>query len=301
MGIYAINSVMVPTDFSTVAANALDTAIAICKRQLATLTLVHVVESAFMMLPPEGGGALGALLPKRLQDAEDQLDKIAKELRIRHDLVVSQIVRTGNPADEVCAIAAAKSIDLIVLGTHGASGLREFFAGSNAYRVVKQSACPVMTVPGGNLWPEFKRILFPIRLIPNALEKYEFVRPIIRKNDSQMLVAGVARKKDPKEFSELKSLVDFFRRQIAKDYVICDCELYRAENLARKVLEIADLERPDLIVITATLDTAIRDFITGPYARDIVNHSRFPVLSVRPQQKEHAAGTFHRTRKYTLA
>lgn len=156
---YKINSILVPIDFSNVATNALETAIATCKRQLATLTLIHVVENTFVLYPPEAGGAAGAILPDMIKQANKSLSKLAKKIRLDHDLVVNHIVQSGNPADEICRWALHKEIDLIVLGTHGASGLREFFLGSNAYRVVKNSSCPVMTIPGSNRWLDFKKIL----------------------------------------------------------------------------------------------------------------------------------------------
>jgi nucleotide-binding universal stress UspA family protein len=55
MDSYIINKVLVPIDFSPVSLNALETAIAICKRQLATLTLIHVVENTYVLFPPEAG------------------------------------------------------------------------------------------------------------------------------------------------------------------------------------------------------------------------------------------------------
>jgi hypothetical protein len=49
------------------------------------------------------------------------------------------------------------------------------------------------------------------------------------------------------------------------------------------VLTISETEKPDLIVITATLDSSLKDFFLGPYTQDIVNHAHYPVLSIRPE------------------
>ena len=132
MDAYEIKKILVPVDFSPIASNALQTAIAICKRQLATLTLIHVIENSYVLYPPEAGGVAAAILPELVKNANDSLSALARELRVQHDLVVNHIVQSGNPADEICRWAFHKEIDLIVMGTHGASGLREFFLGSNA-------------------------------------------------------------------------------------------------------------------------------------------------------------------------
>lgn len=282
MNNYEINKILVPVDFSTLANNAIQTAIAMSKRQLSTITLMYVIENTYVLFPPEASVAAGALLPQLVQDANQNLSTLAKELRVKHDIVVNHIVQSGNPADEICRWALHKKMDLIVMGTHGASGLREFFMGSNAYRVVKNAPCPVLTLPGNNQWLDFKKILFPVRLVSYALDKYDVVRPIIRKNGSSLLVAGIAKKSDPASFIEMKDLVDSVHCQISEDDVVCDSELHYCENPAKQVLDIAEHTQPDMIVITATLDRTVKDFFLGPYTQDIVNHAHFPVLSIKP-------------------
>ena len=283
MNTYEIKRVLVPIDFSPVASNALQTAIAICKRQLASLTLIHVIENTYVLFPPEASAAAGVILPEMVKNANENLNNIAKDLRVKHDLVINHIVQSGNPADEICRWALHKEISLIVMGTHGTSGLREFFLGSNAYRVVKNSPCPAMTIPGNNRWLDFKKILFPIRMVSNALDKYDVIRPIIRKNASSLHIAGMVKRGDQTGFHEMKALVDVIRKKITDDDVICGSEVHYCDGIARQVLAISDLEKPDLIVITATLDTSLKDFFLGPYTQDIINHSHFPVLSIRPE------------------
>jgi nucleotide-binding universal stress UspA family protein len=283
METYNIKKVLVPIDFSTVSLNALETAIAICKRQLATLTLIHVVENTYVLFPPEAGGATGAILPDLVKNANETLNELAKKLRTNHDLVINHIVQSGNPADEICRWALHKEFNLVVMGTHGASGLREFFLGSNAYRVVKNSPCPVLTIPGSNTWIDFKKILFPIRMVSNALDKYDVVRPIIQKNGSSMTIAGIVKKNDATGFIEMKELVESVQSKITEDDVICQSEIHYCEDVSKQVLSISESEKPDLIVITATLDSSLKDFFLGPYTQDIVNHAQYPVLSIRPE------------------
>ncbi|MDZ4714806.1 MAG: universal stress protein [Cytophagales bacterium] len=286
MNTHEIRNVLVPIDFSEVSLNALETAVAICKRQLAKLTLIHVVENTYVLFPPEAGGASGVILPELIKNATENLNNLAKKLRTNHDIVINNIVQSGNPADEICRWAHHKDCDLIVMGTHGTSGLREFFLGSNAYRVVKNTPCPVMTIPGSNRWLDFKKILFPVRMIPHALDKYDVLRPIIRRNGSSLLIAGIVKDKEASEFLEMKSLVDSAREKFAEDDVICGSEVHYCSDVAKQVLAISEKEKPDLIVITATLDSSLRDFFMGPYTQGIVNHSHFPVLSIRPEISE---------------
>ena len=283
---YEIRKIVVPVDFSPVSLNALHSAIAICRRQLATLTLIHVIENAYIFLPPEAGGSAQSVLGDMVKEANENLSRLAKDIRVKHDLVVSHQVRSGNPADEICRWALHKKIDLIVMGTHGTSGLREFFIGSNAYRVVKNSSCPVLTIPGSEAWIEFKKILFPIRAFPRAMEKYEFIQPIVRENKSNVLLAGVVSNRDVSELNEIKKLVGDIRNKLEADGTVCESAVYSCDDVAQEVLKISTDVSPDLIVISVTLDTSIKDFFLGPFAQDIVNHAQYPVLSIRPGQVE---------------
>lgn len=281
---YEIKRILVPVDFSPASVNALQTAVAMAKRQLATLTLLHVIENSYVLVPPETRPEAFGMLTELMAKANEQLSLLAKVLRFQHDLVVNHVVQVGNPADEACRWALHKGISLMVMGTHGSSGLRQSYLGSCAYRVVKNAPCPVITIPGTSEWLDFKKVLFPIRLVPQALDKYEVLRPILRKNGSSLMLAGIVKRNDTSGFDDMKKLVDRVARQMADDKVLCVSDVYRGDNVAQMVVEIANQVCPDLIVITATLDPMLGDFFLGPYTQDIVNHAHFPVLSVRPDQ-----------------
>lgn len=287
-----IRKVLVPTDFSEVADNALHTAISICTRQQAELVLVHVIEQNYFLLSPEAGAIPIEGMTSRDQEADEMLSNLAEPMRDRFDIRVSTVVLAGDPAGEICRWSASNSIDMIVMGTHGASGLREFFIGSNAYRVVKHAACPVMTIPGSNRWIEFRRILFPVRLVPDALAKYDVIRPVIRRNGSTLLIAGVVKRGDEAAASAMEDLVKVVEKKMADDDVNYRSEVHYAEDVARHVLYLSEAEKPDLVVITATFesDDAVRSFFIGPYTQQIVNHCKFPVLSIRGEQDEVAGG-----------
>jgi nucleotide-binding universal stress UspA family protein len=94
---------------------------------------------------------------------------------------------------------------------------------------------------------------------------------------------GVVKKNEESEMPEMKELVDTIQKKMVDDQVICRREIVSAEDIARQVLVVSRAEKPDLIVITATLDASLKDFFLGPYTQDIVNHAKFPVLSIRPR------------------
>jgi len=280
---FKIHRVLVPVDFSPVAENAIQTAAAICRRHQAAMTIVHIVESNYHPLfTPSAAMAAGTILPRLVRDAKDNLSHRAMQLMRKHGIIVRHVVQSGNPADEICKTAFREKDSLIVMGTQRNSSWANLFVGTTAYRVIKNAPCPVLTVPEGSAWLDFKRVLFPVRRVSKGLEKYDYLLPIAKANDSSVLVAGVARKFNEKDLTGVEAGVDAVKRQLNFDEILHWGEMHFTENEARLVLDLAESEKSDLLVITATRDTSIKEFFLGPFAQDVVNQARCPVLSVRP-------------------
>jgi len=282
-----IKTILMPTDFSDVGQNALHTTIGICAGQQTELILVHVLEDFHFIAPPKAGVGRPVGSMAHEEAAHKKLFELVVPLIERFNITVRPIVLRGDPAAEICRCAAARHADMIVMGTHGASGLREFFMGSNAYRVVKHATCPVMTVPGNKRWIGFHKILFPVRLIPSALAKYEAIRPLIHQNHSSMVIAGIVKQGDDAGASVMKEIVAIARRKLKYDLVSCTSDVHQTDDIAEYVLHLCHTEEPDLLVITATFerDNIIKNFFIGPYTQQIVNHCKIPVLSIKVEHE----------------
>ncbi|NJO88179.1 MAG: universal stress protein [Chloroflexia bacterium] len=160
--------------------------------------------------------------------------------------------------------------------------------GSNAFSVVKHASCPVLTIPGKWNRTEFKKVVFPVRLKPGAIEKYDYTRSIIAKNKSSILIVGLAEQENPQSFQYLADLVNLFKIQLKNDNVDFSSILYHSKEFSEKVIDAAEELDADLIVITANLDYDLKAFFIGPFAQQIVNHSQRPVLSIRKTINESA-------------
>lgn len=279
----AINTILVPIDFSTISLNALNTAISIAKRQNARITLLHVIDSnSYMYITADGSLSVDFTLDSIIKDYQHKQDVLSDSVRKSHGIVVDSIVTVGFISNEIVKVAFEREIDLIVLGTHGVSGIRELFLGSNAYDVIKNSFCPVLTVPDDAKFDKFSRVLFPVRPVHGALEKYDFARKIIRKNKSQLFVLGLLEEGKEEQHSTLKEEMGTLSEKLEADEIDSSVFFYYGESVAKEILHNADDLGIDLLVITATLDFTIRDFFIGPFTQQIVNHAKVPVLSIRP-------------------
>jgi nucleotide-binding universal stress UspA family protein len=143
----AMHHILVPTDFSTAAEQALDYAIRLARTFNARLTLLHVIQPI-----PMGGVDMGVALPETyLQEVEEAAQGSIKEALTRviaAGLTAEQVVLYGVPFQEVVEIAKARQVDLIVMGTHGRTGLMHVLLGSVAEHVVRLAPCSVLVVRG---------------------------------------------------------------------------------------------------------------------------------------------------------
>ncbi len=135
-----INRILCPTDFSASADHALDYALSIAERHGAAVELLHVAESSTYAADPvnDQGQTYDDTLRERLQAMVDGKGDT--------DVTVTVNVVDGTDYVEIVNRATAWSADLIVLGTHGRTGMKHLLIGSVAERVVRTASCSVCTV-----------------------------------------------------------------------------------------------------------------------------------------------------------
>ena len=133
--------ILVPVDFSADSEHALDYAVQFAVPFGASLTLMHVT-----YIPDPPGFNLDAVI--RRTETDRRQDLLAYQERISDAGVLSDVhMDRGLPALKIAEMARHGEADLIVMGTHGRTGLKHLLLGSVAQRVIQLSSCPVVVVP----------------------------------------------------------------------------------------------------------------------------------------------------------
>ena len=148
-----VKQILFPTDFSECATHSKQTAQELCDRFGADLHVLHVIHDIALEVPEFGMGLsfpgfvenIGARRSQMKNDALKSLDtEISQPWREKHAVTMS--TRFGKPFLEIVRYARENHIDLIVIGSHGRTGLSHMLLGSVAEGVVREAPCPVMTV-----------------------------------------------------------------------------------------------------------------------------------------------------------
>ncbi|MDB6067983.1 MAG: uspa protein [Pedosphaera sp.] len=140
---FQLKNILVPIDFSQFSRRALEYALPLAERFGATITLFHAVAPVYMegITLPE----CGDLSLRMEQEAMKMLNSLGRE-KIKPEIACGKLTAIGNPWQEIITAALSGHSDLIVIATHGYTGLRHVLMGSTAERVVRHAPCPVMVV-----------------------------------------------------------------------------------------------------------------------------------------------------------
>jgi nucleotide-binding universal stress UspA family protein len=283
---FNIKKILVPIDFSYSSIKALDHAIYMAKINKAEIVLVHIFEGGLSVSGPENLVAdvnnSVALESTFINKYKADLDKLAERVR-KKSLKVSVITQSGSAHKEIVKVAKTIKADIIVMGTHGISGIREFIIGSNAVRVISEAHCPVLSVQEHIKKSEFKNILLPFRAKAHSREKIDYAIKIAKQYGSTIHVLGIDTEENTFYYNLILLEAQQIKKIIEKQNLACKVEVISSGYLSKLILNYAQKKKADLIVVMSDMDKAnISEYVMGPVAQQIINHSHIPVLSIRP-------------------
>jgi len=281
-----IQKILVPTDFSETGLLAIDHAGFLAKLLRADLLLLHVIPAADHSYDILGLRPPDMHYQERLNTAVDQkLAELSSEMEHRHGIRVKAMHASGNVAREVNNIVESEQIDLVVMGTHGAKGFGEIFLGSNAHKIVNTVPCPVLTVQESARRLGFKDIVLPIDRSMHSREKVPIALALADKSAARVHIVGLLGDEEPTERNKLNIVLDQVQEAVERHNLPFSRHIVVGSNIAVAALEYAAGANADLIVTMTDHESNLTGPFMGPFAKQIVNHSRIPVLSIKPSER----------------
>jgi nucleotide-binding universal stress UspA family protein len=281
---FRIQKILIPYDFSETAELALEHAVFMAKLFKADITLLHVIESySFTSAISQAFGKSQSEFEKKIESsANDRLVELTTKLHRESGVSVNQRTEMGKIYKSITSVAEEMNIDLIIMGTHGISGFQEFLIGSNTYRVVMSAPCPVISVQTHAKKIGFKNIVLPIDNSPASRQKVKHAVEIAKHYNSVVHIAGLITMND----LDMQRRFDVKIHQV-KDYldeheVAYTVKMFKGENTATITMDFATQSDADLIIMMT--DQEGGGLFIGNFAQQIINHSKIPVMSIRPDE-----------------
>jgi nucleotide-binding universal stress UspA family protein len=273
-----MKKILIPTDFSENAEYALKVAAQIARENNGEIIILHMLE-----LPHQAGDAIGSghNIPelmffknaaiKKLEDLmeEDYLDGIE----------VSEIIQFEMAFDGIMNISKKNNVDLIVMGSHGASGFKEMFIGSNAEKVVRNSDVPVLIIKKEQ--PNFKvaNFVFASDFSDEIKKPFEKVVEFANKFNSTLHLVMITTPNNFKSTPISQEIMNTF----ASNFKInkFQTHIYNETNVEKGILNFSDSIGADLIGMSTHGRKGLSHFFNGSISEDLVNHSSLPVVTFK--------------------
>lgn len=261
--------ILVPCDFSEPAVQAFKFAVEIAKKQAGEIVLLHVIELPVMhdtVLMPTLSfeeAYLKGVKADALKNFEQMKSKWATDVPR-----VTMVIEYGPTTPTIQQCIDDQRIDLVVMGTHGASGLKEFLVGSNAEKVVRTSPVPVIALK--NPVKEIRNIVFPNTLNTEQEELTMKVKDLQHAFGAKLHVLYVNTPALFKRDAEIKPLLEAFaKRFLLKDYTLNIVNDYTEEaGIAAFVKQTG----ADMVALGTHGRRGLNHLLSGSIAEDAVNH-----------------------------
>lgn len=197
------------------------------------------------------------------------------------------LLRKGKVYQEVAKAAHQINADMIFAGTHGVSGYEQHWIGSNTYRIVTQAPCPVATIRSNfEFKPEIKKILVPLDSSLETKQKLPFICDLAIRFGATVFLLKVYNS----PLAVIRKRIDRF----GEEAVGCLCERkveyqlehIKVKNVAAAIIDYSVKNDIDLIAIMTDQGTTTANKFLGPYAKQLINNSSIPIVSVRAKEQK---------------
>ena len=277
-------NILIPTDFSVTAANATKHGLALANKIQATVCFLHAYHFPVIVDPNGQMMYSGDFVQDYVTESEEKLVALQKESVILNpDLKIKYLNQEGFLADEVQAVCETKSIDLVVIGTKGASGIEEHVLGTNAALILESVKCPVLIIPEGASFKPYKRILFATNFQFDDIDALIKIIALADLFDAQIEVIHIS--DDPRKEERELDMLKEIGNQRADDKKIIYSTIPVNNSTLETLNNYIDRKGIDLVVMNATGKSFLNKLFNGSLTEKMAYHTYVPFLAFHVKQR----------------
>lgn len=272
-----MKSILAPTDFSACAFNATEAAANLARRFGAALHLITCLDI------PRNWDRLSTREKAQLSEEQQKIynaQVLFNDLRNRFsDIEVRTAYFGGKLSPQIKIYASQHDIDLVVMGSHGASGKNEYFVGSNTQKAVREVHCPTLVIKEPLKEINFDKVVFASSFHENEREPFlkfkEFVKHFVP--EIHLVEVHTSSLLDPPYFLSHEAMEEF--RSLCAPFR-CETHIHRNFNVERGIRSFAEEVGAKLIGISNHHRHPLKRMLIGSNVEALVNHASIPVLSI---------------------
>lgn len=278
------SSVLIPVDFSETSLLAIKHGAYFAQFTKADLYLLHVINTKF--------GATNMFLPSvSIEDyaeiekkAGAKLDELTQEIQKEYGITAKCLVRIGSASNIITEVAKELNTSLIVMGTHGYSPLQELVIGSTALKVFTKAHCPTMAMNDLSKHKAYKNIVLPLDNTANSKQKVNYAIGFAKKFNATLQVAAFLAEDESSDVPATNTVIHQIKELAKEQGVHVESKIVmNVGNSAKATVKFCEEHNSDLIIIMTDQDAELSGFFLGPYAQQIINLSKVPVIALKPK------------------
>ena len=275
-----MKKILVPTDFSETAEHALKVAAQLAKKHHSEIYLLHMLELPTQLVDPVGGSN-SQNLPESLffmKLAHQRFAEIMARPFLK-DIKVHETVMFHQAFEGIMEVSEEYKCDIIIMGSHGASGFKEMFIGSNTEKVVRSSKIPVLVIKNEHEKFEIDNFIFATDADTDTRSTLEAAYDFSKIAEAKFHILFINTPNNFITSTKVKKRIEnFVLGTSVKDYKI---HIYNDISVEKGILNFALKKQKTLIGIGTHGRKGLAHFFNGSISEDLVNHANMPVLTFK--------------------
>lgn len=276
-----MKKIIVPVDFSEHSEYALKTAAMLAKKNDATIYALHMLDMQELSLT-ESEVYLYEKTAFFLKFAEKRFYDFLEKDYLK-DLNVVPIIKHYKVFKEVNTVAEEVQADLIIMGSHGASGVKEFFVGSNTEKVIRHATIPVLVIKNEMLNIDFNDVVVATDFSEESIPAFRKLLETLDFLNAKTHIVYVNTPFDAfKTTTEMDVMAnDFFTNLEGNTDRKINLNIICSRTILQGILDFSNTAGADLIALITSGRKGISHFLEGSVAEDVTNHSTLPIISFK--------------------
>lgn len=275
-----MKKILVPTDFSEQAERALKVAAQLAKKNQSTIYLLHMLELPMELSDPakKGGGMPESIFFMKL--ANKRFKEVMSQPYLK-GIKVIETVQFQQTFEGINQAAKKFKADLIVMGSHGASGFKEMFIGSNTEKVVRTSSVPVLVIKREHEKFAVKNFVFATDFTAEAKKPFLEAVKFVKKVGAKMHLVYVNTTNSFLTTMQAEEMMANFIAETKPRLAGLQTNLYNDISVETGILNFSQSVNADLIGMGTHGRKGLAHFFNGSISEDLVNHAKRPVITFK--------------------
>lgn len=267
--------ILVPTDFSKQAENALKAAAQIARKNDFEIHLLHMLEIPSQMNDAITGGAAIPEIMLFIQKAKETIQHI-KDKNYLKDLTIIESIKLEKASHGILSYSKENDIDLVVMGSNGISGIEEIIIGSNTEKVVRLSTVPVIVIKEETTDFNPSNIVFASDFSEEIKKPFRKILDFANLFDAKLNLVTIC---TPNSF-KTTAIANKIIKKFISEFEIKNfsTHIYNDLNIEKGIIHFSKDINADLISLCTHGRTGLSHFFTGSISEDLANHATKPLL-----------------------